>query len=93
MEEKREIVICLGSSCFARGNNIKQEKFNWNDIKNLEFIQEYLKVNNLKARITFKGQLCSQQCSKGPVVIIDGEMYTDVNKTKLMEILNTKFGL
>ncbi|MEE0917349.1 MAG: (2Fe-2S) ferredoxin domain-containing protein [Bacteroidales bacterium] len=82
MEEKREIVICLGSSCFARGNN-----------KNLEFIQEYLKVNNLKAKITFKGQLCSQQCSKGPVVIIDGEMYTDVNKTKLMEILNTKFGL
>ena len=82
MEEKREIVICLGSSCFARGNN-----------KNLEFIQEYLKVNNLKARITFKGQLCSQQCSKGPVVIIDGEMYTDVNKTKLMEILNTKFGV
>ena len=82
MEEKREIVICLGSSCFARGNN-----------KNLEFIQEYLKVNNLKARITFKGQLCSQQCSKGPVVIIDGEMYTDVNKTKLMEMLNTKFGL
>ena len=82
MEEKREIVICLGSSCFARGNN-----------KNLEFIQEYLKVNNLKAKITFKVQLSSQQCSKGPVVIIDGEMYPDVNKTKLMEILNTKFGL
>lgn len=82
MEDKKEIVICLGSSCFARGNN-----------KNLEFIQEYLKVNNLKSKITFKGQLCSQQCSKGPVVIIDGEMFTDVNKTKLMEILNSKFGL
>ncbi|MBO5964035.1 MAG: NAD(P)H-dependent oxidoreductase subunit E [Bacteroidales bacterium] len=82
MEEKKEIVICLGSSCFARGNN-----------KNLEFIQEYLKVNDLKSKITFKGQLCSQQCSKGPVVIIDGEMFTDVNKTKLMEILNSKFGL
>ena len=82
MEDKKEIVICLGSSCFARGNN-----------KNLEFIQEYLKVNNLKGKITFKGQLCSQQCSKGPVGIIDGEMFTDVNKTKLMEILNSKFGL
>ncbi|HIW86686.1 MAG TPA: (2Fe-2S) ferredoxin domain-containing protein [Candidatus Onthomorpha intestinigallinarum] len=81
MEEKKEIIICLGSSCFARGNN-----------KNLEFIQEYLKVNNLKSKITFKGQLCSQQCSKGPVVIIDGEMFTEVNKTKLMEILNLKFG-
>ena len=46
MEDKKEIVICLGSSCFARGNN-----------KNLEFIQEYLKVNNLKGKITFKGQL------------------------------------
>ena len=82
MEDKKEIVICLGSSCFARGNN-----------KNLEFIQEYLKVNNLKGKITFKGQVCSQQWSKGPVVIIDGEMFTDVNKTKLMEILNSKFGL
>ena len=82
MEDKKEIVICLGSSCFARGNN-----------KNLEFIQRYLKVNNVKGKITCKGQLCSQQCSKGPVVIIDGEMFTDVNKTKLMEILNSKFGL
>jgi NADH:ubiquinone oxidoreductase subunit E len=32
MEEKINITICLGSSCFARGNN-----------KNLEFVQEYLK--------------------------------------------------
>ena len=80
--EKKEIIICLGSSCFARGNN-----------KNLEFIQEYLKVNDLKAKITFKGQLCSQQCSQGTVVIIDGEMFTMVNKTKLLEILNNKFGL
>ena len=80
--EKKEIIICLGSSCFARGNN-----------KNLEFIQEYLKVNDLKAKITFKGQLCSQQCSQGPVVIIDGEKFTMVNKTKLLEILNNKYGL
>jgi NADH:ubiquinone oxidoreductase subunit E len=64
MEEKKEIVICLGSSCFARGNN-----------KNLEFIQEYLKVNDLKAKITFKAadrfaSGISATCSNADAIIL-----------------------
>ena len=62
--EKKEITICLGSSCFSRGNN-----------KNLEIIQEYIKSKGLEADINFKGQLCSEQCQEGPVLTIDNTTY------------------
>ena len=35
---KRKIVICMGSSCFARGNE-----------ENLRVIEDFLKSNNLQA--------------------------------------------
>ncbi len=37
MDHKKEIVICLGSSCFARGNK-----------QTVKIIQDYLKNNNLE---------------------------------------------
>lgn len=78
--KKREITICLGSSCFSRGNN-----------KNLEVIQEYVKTENLEAEINFKGQLCSERCHIGPVLIIDNKIYNEVTKDKLIEILDSEF--
>ncbi|HHT03452.1 MAG TPA: (2Fe-2S) ferredoxin domain-containing protein [Bacteroidales bacterium] len=75
--EKKEITICLGSSCFSRGNN-----------KNLEIIQEYIKSKGLEADINFKGQLCSEQCQEGPVLTIDNTTYKEVTQTKLIEILD-----
>lgn len=79
MEGKIEIKICVGSSCFAKGNK-----------NNLDFVQEYLKVNNLKAVITTKGQLCTKQCDKGPVVVMDDKTYTHVSKAVLMNLLEEK---
>ena len=35
-----EIKICMGSSCFARGNN-----------ENLEIIETFIKENNLEAKM------------------------------------------
>ena len=75
--EKKEITICLGSSCFSRGNN-----------KNLEIIQEYIKNKGLEADINFKGQLCSEKCQEGPVLTIDNTTYKEVTQTKLFEILD-----
>lgn len=75
--EKKEITICLGSSCFSRGNN-----------KNLEIIQEYIKSKGLEADVNFKGQLCSEQCQEGPVLTIDNTTYKEVTQTKLIEILD-----
>lgn len=78
--KKKEITICLGSSCFSRGNN-----------KNLETIQEYIRIKGLDAEVNFKGQLCSEQCLHGPVLIIDGNTYTEVTKAKVVEILDKEF--
>ncbi|MCK9162882.1 MAG: NAD(P)H-dependent oxidoreductase subunit E [Bacteroidales bacterium] len=75
--KKKEITICLGSSCFSRGNN-----------KNLEIIQEYIKNKGIEADINFKGQLCSEQCQNGPVLTIDNNTYNEVTQTKLIEILD-----
>lgn len=73
---KTNITICLGSSCFSRGNN-----------KNLEIIKEYISTRGLDSDITFKGQLCTENCSKGPILIINGKTFNEVSKTKLIDIL------
>lgn len=74
------IIICQGSSCFSRGNK-----------ENLAVIQKYLKENELDANVSFKGQLCTEKCTKSPIIIINGETFTDVNEKKTLEILTAHF--
>jgi len=77
MEKKlTEIKICMGSSCFARGNN-----------ENLEFIENYIFENNLEAKIDLIGLRCKNECNKGPNIIIDGNEYNNVTTEMLKEIL------
>lgn len=73
---KTNITICLGSSCFSRGNN-----------KNLEIIKEFISTRGLDAEVTFKGQLCSENCFQGPILIINGKTFSEVSKNKLIDIL------
>ena len=42
---KRKIVICMGSSCFARGNE-----------ENLRVIEDFLKSNNLQTDVLLSGR-------------------------------------
>ena len=72
-----EIKVCMGSACFAKGNQ-----------DNLEFIKEYISDNNLEAEISIVGALCENKCSVGPRVIINDEEYTEVTREKLESILN-----
>ena len=71
------IRVCMGSSCFARGN-----------IKNLDLIEHFIKEHNLEAKIELTGALCQEKCETGPNIYIDGILYNDVNEDKLNEILN-----
>lgn len=81
MEKKTKIVICLGSSCFSRGN-----------VKNLEIIKEYLETNQLMDQADFRGQLCSNNCNKGPVIKIDDKIYEAVEESCVRLILDDHFG-
>lgn len=71
-----EIKICMGSSCFARGN-----------ADNLEFIENYIKENNLDAEIELYGARCENKCDKGPNIIVDDKIYNNVTKEKIVELL------
>ncbi|HUO61673.1 MAG TPA: (2Fe-2S) ferredoxin domain-containing protein [Candidatus Acidoferrales bacterium] len=76
MSDNMEITICLGSSCFARGNG-----------ENLRVLQEYVKRTGLNATIKMRGVLCHEKCTAGPNVVIDGIEYTDVQPGTAVAVL------
>lgn len=76
----RKIRICLGSSCYSRGNNV-----------HLEVIRKYIAENHLEAQISFSGHLCEELCSSGPILRIDDKIYKEVNLSGLYRILQEEF--
>ncbi len=75
--DNNTIVICMGSSCFARGNDI-----------NLHKVEIYIKEHNLEGNITLKGSLCEGACSLGPNIIINGKTFHQVKPDGIREILD-----
>jgi NADH:ubiquinone oxidoreductase subunit E len=71
-----EIVVCLGSSCFARGNS-----------ENLAIINQHVKTHGLNASVRLIGKLCQDQCKQGPNLTIGGEFYHGVTAARLRELL------
>lgn len=74
---KLNISVCMGSSCFARGNN-----------ENLEFIENYIKENNLDAEIDLSGTRCEGKCASGPNIKVNGVEYSEVDTDKIKSILS-----
>jgi len=81
MAQRIEMQICLGSSCFSRGNR---------DV--VAFIREYLKKNHLEDRIVFKGARCMDLCSKGPNLRINEKIIEGVTLSMIEGILEKEFG-
>ena len=75
------IKVCMGSSCFARGN-----------IQNLQLIQNYLKENGLDAEVELVGLRCCDKCSQGTNITIDNVEYHNIAKGTLLDILEKHFG-
>ena len=74
MEHK--IKVCMGSSCFARGN-----------MNNLEYIENFINENGLEAKVDLVGAHCQNKCENGPHIFIDDTGYDEVDEKKLKEIL------
>lgn len=79
---KPKIMICMGSSCFARGNE-----------QNLELIERYLAAHELKDEVDLElgCSLCQGNCSKGPNISVDGKNYERVDKGVMLDILRNLF--
>lgn len=74
MENRTEVIICLGSSCFARGNR-----------KTVKLINDYLKNHNLMGLVHFHGGHCFGRCETGPVFKLGQEF----NEKLASETVNT----
>ena len=71
-----EIKVCMGSACFAKGNQ-----------ENLEYIKEFIETNGLDAEIKIVGSLCENKCSVGPRIYIDDVEHTQVSRAELIGLL------
>ena len=72
-----EIKICMGSACFAKGNQ-----------ENLEYLKECIQDNGLDSEITIVGALCTNKCDRGPVIFINDKEYTNVSQETIQKIID-----
>lgn len=71
-----DVVICLGSSCFARGN-----------ADNLRELKTYLEHSNVAANFRTRGRLCVKKCTSGPTIAINGIEYGHVQPGTAVSLL------
>jgi len=76
-ERHVDIIICMGSSCFSRGNN-----------RNIELIESALAAGAEKTTCQIEGHLCQNLCKVGPNIVINGKIYHEVDPVTLMTLLH-----
>jgi len=76
-----ELVVCMGSACFSRGN-----------LKTLELIQGYLKDHRLEREVAVTGTLCQDRCRQGPNVNLQGECFCGLEPKAVLELLEERLG-
>jgi NADH:ubiquinone oxidoreductase subunit E len=70
------IEICLGSSCFSRGNR-----------EVVQIIRDYLRKNHLDDKVVLRGARCMNRCSEGPFIIINGKTFSGIGTQDIEKIL------
>ena len=80
--DKPKITICMGSSCFARGNE-----------RNLAACEEFLEANGLRDEVDLElaGSLCTGNCADGPIVVVDDRVYRRVDCGVMGDVLKRLF--
>lgn len=75
-----EIVLCMGSSCYTRGNN-----------ETIECIKEFLKTYDLEEKVDFRGELCTCNCKSGPNLRIGNIVYNNIDSASTLAIMKDLF--
>jgi NADH:ubiquinone oxidoreductase subunit E len=78
--KKKDVVICLGSSCFARGNK-----------QLVKIVNDYLRDRNLLNDARFHGERCFGQCAVGPSLKLDGIIKERLDEETVIAVLDEFF--
>ena len=74
--ESLRIQLCMGSSCFSRGNG-----------RSLRILQAYVQENDLDVKIDLRGSLCTDSCDTGPHLSIGSKCYSQVDASTVLDLL------
>lgn len=79
--ESTEVAVCMGSSCFSRGNR-----------HNVKVIKEHIERFGLSGRVVLKGHHCEGLCKYGPNITVNGKVFhaVDVSSAGLLLEQNLK---
>jgi NADH:ubiquinone oxidoreductase subunit E len=81
MLNKRKIKICLGSSCFSRGNN-----------ELVSIVEKYIRNKHIEDKVEFSGDHCCNECIQGPNFRVGGKVFHQVTKESILQILDKELG-
>lgn len=70
------IKVCLGSSCYVRGND-----------KTLSFLENYIQQNEKDISIELLGCRCTNACQEGPNIFVEDKKYSHPSQEELIQIL------
>lgn len=73
------VTVCMGSSCFSRGNSL-----------NVEIIQNFIRDNGLTGKVEVSGCLCSGHCKSGPVLMLNGVLIEEALPDIIPELLSRR---
>lgn len=75
-DNKVTVELCMGSSCFARGNSSA-----------LSEVESFLEENDLASRVELEGHLCLGKCNSGPHVRINGVEYSSMSPDCIIDLI------
>ena len=75
-DKKITVELCMGSSCFARGNS-----------SSLSEIENFLEENGLESKVDLEGHLCLGKCNSGPHIRIDGVEYSAISPDCVIDLI------
>jgi len=76
-----KIQLCMGSSCYSRGNQ-----------QALAVLEEFIAEKGLENQVELKGAHCMGDCSAGPIITIDEKRYQGLHPCCIPDIVMFHLG-
>lgn len=75
-DKRLHVCICMGSSCFSRGN-----------VRMVSMVRDLVARQGLGERVVLEGHLCEGLCKHGPNVTIDGNLQQRADPAEVVEAI------